>query len=241
MRKFTLIELLVVIAIIGILTSMLLPSLSKARHTAMMRVCMSNQRQIGIAANTYSIDNKEVFIGDYNSAPSTMFYATMYLGYMGGPSWSGALDFNKMDEEFAKIGAYQCPSAQHNDVPLNYTVNSLDMEHYKNSDGGYQGVRAHKLAQIPKSLNEVIYVLEVNNQRAKNSDNNYNLWDIFKPQSFTFNESGGSNNQNNSRCFSYLDQQHFGKMNVTFFDGHSEARPLKSSSLSYKLMNPHLN
>ncbi|MCM8530737.1 MAG: type II secretion system GspH family protein [Lentisphaeraceae bacterium] len=54
MKKFTLIELLVVIAIIGILSSILLPSLSRAREKTKSTVCKSNQRQIGIAAIMWS-------------------------------------------------------------------------------------------------------------------------------------------------------------------------------------------
>ena len=213
-KKFTLIELLVVIAIIGILTSILLPALAGARSSAMMKVCMSNQRQINIAAQTYATDNNELVIGDYNSAPSTMFFATMYLGYMGGPSWSGALDVPKMDEEFAKIGAYQCPASIHETVPLDFLVNSLDMPNYEEK-GNYQGIHAHNLNSMPKSLNEIIYVLEANTKRGLTDANRYNLWDIFKPGAFTFNLGGGPNNENNSRSMYYGDQRHMGKMNVS--------------------------
>jgi prepilin-type N-terminal cleavage/methylation domain-containing protein len=61
MKKFTLIELLVVVAIIGILTSMLIPSLKKAREEGKKAVCKSNLKQVGIAIQLYIDENNDYF------------------------------------------------------------------------------------------------------------------------------------------------------------------------------------
>jgi prepilin-type N-terminal cleavage/methylation domain-containing protein/prepilin-type processing-associated H-X9-DG protein len=53
-RAFTLIELLVVISIIALLVALLLPALQSARASGWSVQCLSNQRQMGIAFNSYA-------------------------------------------------------------------------------------------------------------------------------------------------------------------------------------------
>lgn len=55
-KGFTLIELLVVIAIIAILAAMLFPVFSKVREKARQTMCLSNQKQIALAAAQYAQD-----------------------------------------------------------------------------------------------------------------------------------------------------------------------------------------
>ncbi|NQU76262.1 MAG: prepilin-type N-terminal cleavage/methylation domain-containing protein [Planctomycetes bacterium] len=59
---FTLIELLVVVAIVALLASILLPSLSAAKHMAQKAVCASNIRQLTIANIGYATENDGAFV-----------------------------------------------------------------------------------------------------------------------------------------------------------------------------------
>ena len=55
---FTLIELLVVIAIIAVLAGLLLPAMARSQESARGVVCFSNGRQMGLAAQLYTPDNR---------------------------------------------------------------------------------------------------------------------------------------------------------------------------------------
>ena len=57
-KTFSLIELLVVVAIIGILVSLILPTLKKARSQARTAHCVNNLKQVSLGDHFWPDDNE---------------------------------------------------------------------------------------------------------------------------------------------------------------------------------------
>lgn len=96
---FTLIELMLVIAIIGMMVSLLLPSLQGARVEAWRTVCLGNERMIGMGFANY--------LHDYNNAYPYWDPAATPMGPGTYLSWPAATDFSWMMAIQPYMGQYK--------------------------------------------------------------------------------------------------------------------------------------
>ncbi|MCH2208936.1 MAG: type II secretion system GspH family protein [Lentisphaerales bacterium] len=107
MKTFTLIELLMVIAIIGILTSFLLPSLSKARQVSLASVCVSNMKQINLGITLFADENDEFLPGRIWNSVYTYYDDSNHLQGQIAPY----LDYPAVDPSVDHyIQVFDCPS-----------------------------------------------------------------------------------------------------------------------------------
>ncbi|MDD7985105.1 prepilin-type N-terminal cleavage/methylation domain-containing protein [Lentisphaera marina] len=204
-KKFSLIELLVVVAIIGILASLLLPTLKEARKKSKSAVCKSTIGQLGVSAYMFADDNdgRIPVSGAAGSFPNTP-----------GRWWTHALNgggYVKWTEE-----AMSCPS-------LPYEGDWLNDTNYVTYGAPRLGGRTGEITS-PYSgfkLTEVESPSEFfwYSDSAKKSDgvihqwNNYEYW--YK-------------NNNGKSSGLRIHNRHSEKANLWFADGHVSSHWLGS-------------
>jgi prepilin-type N-terminal cleavage/methylation domain-containing protein len=128
---FTLVELLVVIGIIGVLLSILLPSLAGARQQANLLVCESNLKQIGTLIQAYVVENRGFTPSCWDDTMGTTFADTLTLmtepakRYATAPFWvSGPASATA--PRFQSITALQYEPAQDLNVFRDVDVPTAD-------------------------------------------------------------------------------------------------------------------
>lgn len=112
--SFTLIEMLVVMGIIGVLTSLLMPSLRSVSSNAESMTCLNNMRQINSISNVYSLDWNDA--RHMAAEPSVVNYSNHTA--TGWNMW-----FKFLEEQYVKPydQMFNCPSS-----PISYGPN-LDL------------------------------------------------------------------------------------------------------------------
>ncbi len=117
---FTLIELLVVVAVLGVLVAVLLPALGRAQENARLAQCLSQSRQITIAATDYSYDFDERWpFVPAKLDPEASFCPVAFNSWThGGKStsdyWSG---LNEVTIDERPLNAYTNPDLLLEDKP----------------------------------------------------------------------------------------------------------------------------
>ncbi|HEX5102235.1 MAG TPA: DUF1559 domain-containing protein [Pirellulaceae bacterium] len=167
-RRFTLVELLVVVVLIGLLIACLLPARRSATEAGRRMSCQNNLHEIGLALEQYH-DVYGSFPPAYTvdaDGKRLHSWRTLILPYLEEKFLYDKIDLSKPwndpANQFvleARIGTYQCPSA---DIPKNHTTYLVVVA----NSGCFRGAEPRKREEVTEDHNRALLVIEVPADRA---------------------------------------------------------------------------
>lgn len=261
-RGFTLIEVLVVIAIIGLLVSILLPSLSRARHMAKGMACLSNLRQLSHGWHLYADANRDVSVpGRYAKAPggkdapenwykigNGLKYRPRWVATMGKHVGLFAFDQPATDDDRQDYDGkvYQCPAVPEWIDERNYAYgyNHQFLGNARKTNGRFHNFPVNR-SRIRNFATTVLAgdcmgtaagFPRLERQDYANNGTEYaqlgNHGWTLDPPRLTEASDRGTGDADSPRTA--VDPRHAGKANVVFCDGHG--RTATSDHLGYRLL-----
>ena len=211
MKKFTLLELLIVIAIIGILSTLLLPSLYDARKKAEQAVCKSNLHQQNIAVNLYASANNG------RMPRSVQATTTNWSGYGNQRYWKDLINVFIEEEEdsegYLNSGVFKCPTSPSEVYSGGYVWNIMLRHSYVSEEAAAPDGKLYYVGWKMLKIQEPTETMLI----ADGCDDPTNTGSRYLVK---------HNNDINN-----LGSRHSGRMNILWVDGHiSTENPAKIMS-----------
>ena len=154
-RGFTLIELLVVIAIIGILASMLLPALSRAKQEGKRAVCLSNLKQLSLMWMMYADDNDDRIVNGINSVNAEREKPWVGMARIEQPveRQLELLADGALFPYSQTVDIYRCPVAKPNEMRTYSTVHAMNGVPVFGDK-----LRLRKVSQIRNPVERIVFI-----------------------------------------------------------------------------------
>jgi prepilin-type N-terminal cleavage/methylation domain-containing protein/prepilin-type processing-associated H-X9-DG protein len=217
MRKkgFTLIELLVVIAVMSLLMAVLVPAMDRARLQAKSLMCLSNLRQMCIAAQAYAASNDEHYPISYYREMTGSSFTSYCWDFTTTQMWTNGAPTSKVESGIlwganSMEQIYQCPVFKGQD---NWLADPYTGYNYNTSYIGYNGtlrpVQSAKITEVRKPAWTALF----GDGEYESGANKFMRAPWSNPRDAGFS----------GRYAGTQGYRHLGKTNVAFCDGHAQS------------------
>ena len=212
---FTLIELLVVIAIIAILAAILFPVFARARSKAQQNTCLSNTKELALAANMYVSDYDNMcFFGSYYDASSALvsWPCELFPYVKNNQIFVCPSDINQRTED-----PNGHPTAANTPAPVSYCMNGITTSNWGSCSGsmtGYNGGVPMSMEKVDDTARTILFY-DYNDQLAGSRVEAYN-YQAYQVDLQVPGKTMPTTTQ------SWTASHHAGGYNTAYMDGHSK-------------------